>query len=68
MDWQHLLVFALIGVAAGYLALRARQAIRNRQYSGCGSCRGCPSGDKPTDAPSDLIAIDDGNTTTPRRS
>jgi hypothetical protein len=42
-NWQDLVTFALVAVAAGYLLRASWMVLARKKSPGCGTCAKCPS-------------------------
>ncbi len=49
LDWQNLLVLAIIAAAVVYITRLAWTSITARKASACGACRNCGPSEKPHD-------------------
>jgi hypothetical protein len=49
LDWQNLIVLAIVAAAAVYIARLAWTSITARKASACGACRNCGTSEKTQD-------------------
>lgn len=65
LDWQTVVVVAIVLAAVAYLARSAWQVMVRRKTPGCGTCSSCPTSEGETAKP--FVAIDQLAETNPSR-